>query len=529
MKTAAGFGKWRPHEKGLRANIVSAILLLLAMGLFVSLASLVFVRFQPNVTEGTFVITVSSKTIKQARVMAGTAAHLGVPLIVVGLDLPLEYVAELTNIENVVYLTKSLLARPDFDPVSHQLAGFSHAASTLPETCLLFIDLASGLWDETKFSDYISPRRIRCGNRAIRYGSSRESPRLPFLLLPPKSAAPSAHAQLANWVKMNPKCIRREYDPLEPVPTSAECGKMALSAVEQIFWEEQPMQRALQPMPTYMNNRPACSTKHVLRTQPLRPFISDKIKLCIGIPTLLAPNIPWEEQQFFKYLVKSLKETMLPKNDKVARRMYILLENNDPVYSTPEGQAGFRKKAIAELGALGFEIIIVIIPYADKNAAYFWNTIFAGAYDDGCDYMYHLVDDVDLLVSPGVGYDWETKFISLLQNANPPNVGAIGGPHELNTMPFVHRTHYEIFGIFYTTHTNNIMCDTIHYFAYKDLNLLRGPDEMINTKNWSEEKSIGRRYKECEVPFRLDWDDYNLDMYKRFTKNRERVGSTTAA
>ena len=69
------------------------------------------------------------------------------------------------------------------------------------------------------------------------------------------------------------------------------------------------------------------------------------------------------------------------------------------------------------------------------------------AYNDGCDYMYRINDDTELLTPA-----WTTRFIDVLLQYDPPLVGVVGPAcHEGNTAilthDFVHRTHLDIFSL----------------------------------------------------------------------------------
>src|SRR5205814_1511384 len=102
--------------------------------------------------------------------------------------------------------------------------------------------------------------------------------------------------------------------------------------------------------------------------------------------------------------------------------------------------------------------------------------------------------------------DWEKKFVDLLQ-ANG-NFGEIGDPDTLNTMPFVHRTHIEIFGKFYSNFAHNVMCDTTLWLLYRSVGGLVGPKGMDHWTNLSDGKEV-RRYVDCDFDRPLDyvWPD----------------------
>lgn len=107
----------------------------------------------------------------------------------------------------------------------------------------------------------------------------------------------------------------------------------------------------------------------------------------------------------------------------------------------------------------------VIVENCHHAPAHVWNHLFKRAYDDGCEYMFQIADDV-VIETPG----WTEKFIVKLQeNVNrgvvgpchPENWGLrknAGKPFVLENA-FVHRSHYDRFGFLYPWEIRNWYCD----------------------------------------------------------------------
>lgn len=108
---------------------------------------------------------------------------------------------------------------------------------------------------------------------------------------------------------------------------------------------------------------------------------------------------------------------------------------------------------------------IVVLTDCQHAPARAWNVLCANAYDDGCDYMFQLADDVHI-ETPG----WTERFIDKLQENR--NIGVVGPCHPENYQgrivngnpfvienAFVHKTHYEIFKTFYPHEIRNWFCD----------------------------------------------------------------------
>jgi hypothetical protein len=102
-----------------------------------------------------------------------------------------------------------------------------------------------------------------------------------------------------------------------------------------------------------------------------------------------------------------------------------------------------------------------------------WNILFRNAYEDGCEYMFQLADDVSIETR-----GWTERFIETLQSNR--NLGVVGPCHPANYqlrmnagMPFVlenafvHRRHYEIFGTLYPHAIKNWFCDVWITDVYK--------------------------------------------------------------
>jgi hypothetical protein len=76
------------------------------------------------------------------------------------------------------------------------------------------------------------------------------------------------------------------------------------------------------------------------------------------------------------------------------------------------------------------------------------NHLSNAAHAAGCDYLYRINDDTELLTQ------WTSAFVNTLASFTPPNIGVVGPTcHEGNTAilthDFVHRTHIDIFGTHY--------------------------------------------------------------------------------
>lgn len=107
-----------------------------------------------------------------------------------------------------------------------------------------------------------------------------------------------------------------------------------------------------------------------------------------------------------------------------------------------------------------------------------FNNISAAAVESGCEYLYRINDDTELLGQ------WTSKFVKALQGFDPPNVGIVGPTcHEGNsailTHDFVHRTHHAIFGYHYPSSLTDWWLDDWISQVYGPKRTLKLPDVVV--------------------------------------------------
>ena len=103
------------------------------------------------------------------------------------------------------------------------------------------------------------------------------------------------------------------------------------------------------------------------------------------------------------------------------------------------------------------------------------NGLSKAAYDDGCEYLYRVNDDSEL-VSP-----WTSKFVATLQGFKPPLVGVVGptcreGNTNILIQDFVHRKHHEIFGRHYPPVLTDWWLDDWISLVYGEGRTVKHPD-----------------------------------------------------
>ncbi|XP_013407498.1 uncharacterized protein LOC106171609 isoform X2 [Lingula anatina] len=132
---------------------------------------------------------------------------------------------------------------------------------------------------------------------------------------------------------------------------------------------------------------------------------------------------------------------------------FIAHDNNDPFFNMMDAHLVFQQAFASVLTAycsykIAVSLHIIEVPYGSKPS---WAQADAMlvAYLEDMPYFYRINDDTRFTTS-----GWTEAFISRLANFQPPNVGVVGPQHkggneEILTYDFVHRTHMDIYGVYY--------------------------------------------------------------------------------
>lgn len=129
----------------------------------------------------------------------------------------------------------------------------------------------------------------------------------------------------------------------------------------------------------------------------------------------------------------------------------------------------------------------VIVTPGRKNHIPF-NEITRKAYDDGADYIVRINDDTEFITE-----GWVKLGIQALQSMKPPNVGVVAPVCKQNTAIFthdmVHRTHLNIFDVYYPVIFDNWYVDTWITQVYQ-------PDRSKLVKDWEVRHHLAKtRYQ----------------------------------
>ena len=160
-----------------------------------------------------------------------------------------------------------------------------------------------------------------------------------------------------------------------------------------------------------------------------RHYETNEPRVCV----LVATTSRTRSNALATYTIPSLKRTTEPR---FAYSLWVGLDKGDAVD--------------ASIGRLAAPIPVrfVEVDNPSRKPGPVFNRLSSAAVRDGCDYLYRINDDTEL-IGP-----WTSAFVRALEGFDPPNVGVVGPTcHEGNvailTHDFVHRTHHAIFGYHY--------------------------------------------------------------------------------
>lgn len=184
-----------------------------------------------------------------------------------------------------------------------------------------------------------------------------------------------------------------------------------------------------------------------------------------------------------------------------AFRLYVAFDDDDGFITKPS-LASYVRRESAELekeaAKVGVSLEVIILSFNNPWHAPgpVFNFMCGKAYKDGADFIYRINDDTGLKTPY-----WATAYIKHLKSYDPPLVGVVGPycnrTRKYLTHDFVHRTHMEIFRVYYptmfTTWYMDLWIDRV-YGGFRT-SLLKGV-EVLHDNEWSEG---GTRYDPVEL------------------------------
>lgn len=178
------------------------------------------------------------------------------------------------------------------------------------------------------------------------------------------------------------------------------------------------------------------------------PTIPNNPTVCILIPVTSAGQTQWsslEHTFLYKYPFPTIPATCEP--DSFAYHALIGYDSGDRLF---DNQTTLDALQLLAHSTWPRHITLTTHSVANprRKPGPVMNHLSNAAHAAGCDYLYRINDDTELLTR------WTSAFVSTLASFTPPNIGVVGPTcHEGNTAilthDFVHRTHIDIFGTHY--------------------------------------------------------------------------------
>jgi len=125
---------------------------------------------------------------------------------------------------------------------------------------------------------------------------------------------------------------------------------------------------------------------------------------------------------------------------------YIGYDQGDDFFDNMSTVADMRQWFGENMGQMHLKMVSFLNPH--RKPGPIMNALSQEAYSDGCDFMYRINDDTELLTP------WTSAFILALESFTPPYMGVVGptcqeGNTAILTHDFVHRWHLDLFGTHY--------------------------------------------------------------------------------
>ena len=210
-----------------------------------------------------------------------------------------------------------------------------------------------------------------------------------------------------------------------------------------------------------------------------------------------------KESYLYNCLLKSL---LLTGDTRYKYRVYVVVDDDDPIYSNPN-----EKKELQRFANVfpQLEILFLSSNGIPKGwVTHMWNRAFQKAYDDGCDYFFQCGDDIVFQE-----HGWAKNSIAKLNHRH--NIGLTGpldidrwntgahcrpgGPRFIQTQSFVSRKHMEIFGFYFPPQIKNWYCDDWMTKVYYPELFYQIPNYVKNSGGAPRYQIVGSLHHSCPI------------------------------
>ena len=192
---------------------------------------------------------------------------------------------------------------------------------------------------------------------------------------------------------------------------------------------------------------------------------------------------------------------------------YLGYDNNDAFFIHEHNRKAFEKYTLEFCdrhcpNASTYDITLVLCNHS-KSPAWAQNDAMFEGYLDGADHFYRINDDTKMVTK-----GWTETFIKVLSDYDPPNVGVVGPVlwkkrEGCLTYDFTHRTHVDIFGLYYPRMFPEWYADVWITRVYS-------PERMtqLESVKLHHTRTMGRRYQ-VKNKFAKDNRDNEVKIQKR--------------
>ena len=225
-----------------------------------------------------------------------------------------------------------------------------------------------------------------------------------------------------------------------------------------------------------------------------KPFIA----IGLGITTRGVQGLGVSTVNKLTFLRVFLPSFCLTASNGYHYHFYIGFDENDPFFIHEHNREAFEKYTLefcdSHCPNASTYAITLVLCHHTGSPAWAQNDAMFDAYLSGADYYYRINDDTRMVTT-----DWTETFIKVLSDYDPPNVGVVGPElwhpwEQFLTYDFTHRTHVDIFGLYYPRLFTEFHADTWINYVYKP-----GRVTMMKSVLVDHTRAMGRRYKVTNI------------------------------
>jgi hypothetical protein len=199
-------------------------------------------------------------------------------------------------------------------------------------------------------------------------------------------------------------------------------------------------------------------------------------QVCVLIPAT-SRGQGWtaaNESYILRYALPSLARTCEPHGFRYS--VYVGYDAGDALFDRPQTLSAMSERAREVLPHARW----IARPFRNdlRKPGPVKNFLSREAYDDGCDFMYSITDDTELLTP------WTSRFVGALRGFAPPLRGVVGpacseGNARVITHDFVHRSHLDAFQTHYPAELTDWWLDDWITWVYGEGNARRLSDVLV--------------------------------------------------